>query len=122
VAIIVTYARPFTANRDRFGKRASSDTSFLTSALSAERRGLHDRIVEHERNQAFAHSDARPANLRLVDTQDGRLTARNVVRVLLEKHEAEGLLANVTQMQRALKPRLDTLLARLPPDAPRSAV
>jgi hypothetical protein len=78
--------------------------------------------VGHERNQAFAHSDAGPVNLRIVDTPDGPLPVTDVLRVLLEKREAEGLLENVAQMQRALKPRFDTLLARLAPDAPCSAV
>jgi hypothetical protein len=108
VAIIVTYARPFTRSKNRFGKWEDLDLSFLTAPLSDGQRGLHQRTMA-ERDKAFAHSDAGPQNIKVIDTPDGRLTVSNVVRVLLEKWEAEELMENVRKMKAVLEPRLEEL-------------
>jgi hypothetical protein len=114
IAIVVTYARPFTIVKDRHGKRETFDTSFLTTPLCRQQRGLHDRIVS-DRNTIFAHSDARPKKIRVHDTPDGRITGAYDF-CALEKRDAEELLAIVKQMQAALKPRLEKLTATVAPD------
>ena len=109
VAIVVTYARSFTANRNRFKKRDLCP-SFLTASLSDKQRGLHDHIV-NERHQAFAHSDAGWQKIRVVATSDDPHLTVSYGKVPLEQWEAKPLLEIVRKIQAVLEPRLERPLS-----------
>jgi hypothetical protein len=114
VAIVVTYARPFTQKYNRFGEEESFDTSFLVDPLPNQQRGLHNYMVR-ERHQAFAHSDASLQRIKVADTSAERLITSHGIPVLLEKSEAEKLLANVCQMKALMKLSLEELSAVIGP-------
>jgi hypothetical protein len=54
-ALILTYYRPFSMNKDLDGKK--NNLSVLTSIFKAEEENLH-RLIEDLRNGEVAHSDA----------------------------------------------------------------
>jgi len=111
LAIVVTYARPFTSRKDRSGCPERRDMlSFLTDGLPEP--GLHtwivgdrDRRVGGARNTAFAHSDARPRGVKA----DGCTSIMHDVTQPLEERKAAGLLENVARMRALLKPYVDQL-------------
>lgn len=112
-AIVVTYSRPFSGNRDREGQRDPINANYV-AALEQAARELHDRIIDL-RNSAFAHSDAKHHDVQIHDTASGGLTtlSRDPL-VPLEKTEVEGLLANIKVfMLLNEKLRSDAVAARL---------
>ena len=56
VALTVAYARPFTGNNDRDGKRKEGSLSDEYVPKNEEYRGLHKRLTD-DRNTAHTHSD-----------------------------------------------------------------
>lgn len=96
VAIVVTYARPFTMRKDRFGKQEPKEMlSFLT--MSLPHLGLHETVL-CKRNTISGHSDARPLHV----AADGRTSIMHYDLPAFEKWEAEGLLQNVNRMRALL--------------------
>jgi hypothetical protein len=93
-AIIVTYGRPFSGNRDRAGKRDPVDERYI-NALSPTERDVHDQIIDL-RNSMFAHSDASAHNVQVTNTTSGGLVTFSQDRLApLEKMVVECLLANL---------------------------
>ena len=105
-AIVVTYARPFSGNRDREGRRDPVNANYV-EALEEKARAIHDRIVEL-RNTAFAHSDAKHHDVQIHETKgDGLTTFSHDPLVPLEKSEVEALLSNI-EVFKALNKKLRT--------------
>lgn len=99
-AIIVTYSRPFSGNRDRAGMRDPVDERYI-SALSPTEKDVHDRIISL-RNSMFAHSDASAHNVQVTDTTSGGLvTFSQDPLAPLEKMVVECLLANLQKFNEA---------------------
>lgn len=93
-AIIVTYARPFSGNRDRDNKRDPADQRYV-DALDSPNRSIHDRII-NLRDKAFAHSDATYHNVKAELTKGGGIsTLANDPLIPLERSEVEMLQANI---------------------------
>jgi hypothetical protein len=93
-AIIVTYARPFSVNRDRNNKRELADQKYV-DALDSPNRTVHDRII-NLRNRAFAHSDAEYHNVKVELTEGGGVsTLATDPLIPLERTEVETLQANI---------------------------
>ena len=93
-AIVVTYSRPFSGNRDRYNNRDPADKSYL-NGLGSHARAVHDRIVEL-RNKAFAHSDASYHDVQIRRTDRGGMTtlSRDLI-APLERSDVECLLSNI---------------------------
>lgn len=93
-AIIVTYARPFSVNRDRNNKRDPVDQRYV-DALDSPNRSVHDRII-NLRNKAFAHSDAEYHDVKVELTEGGGVsTLANDPLIPLERTEVETLQSNI---------------------------
>jgi hypothetical protein len=61
--MVVSYARPFSGNRESATTDSSRPDDYVTS-LTTEERVWHDRVIML-RNRAFAHSDAAVAEVNL---------------------------------------------------------
>ena len=95
-AIVVSYSRPFSGNRDRSGERDAIDKKYV-EALTKQNRTVHDRIVDL-RNKVFAHSDASFHNVQIRDTECGGMTTFSHDPLIpLEKSDVECLLTNIKQ-------------------------
>ncbi len=99
-AIIVTYSRPFSGNRDRARKYDLVDERYI-SALSPTEKAIHDQIVSL-RKSLFAHSDASAHNVQVTNTTSGGLdTFSKDPLAPLEKMVVECLLANLQKFNEA---------------------
>jgi hypothetical protein len=93
-AIVVTYSRPFSGNRDRQNRRDPVDTRYL-DVLDESSRAIHGRTVEL-RNRVFAHSDASFHKVQIESPAHGELETVSEDRLIpLEKADVEVLLSNI---------------------------
>lgn len=99
-AIIVTYSRPFSGNRDRARERDPVNERYI-KALSPTEKDVHDQIISL-RNSTFAHSDASTHNLQVTgNASKGLVTFSKDPLVPLKKEVVECLLANLQKFNEA---------------------
>lgn len=105
VAIAVTYARPFTANRDGDGRtiRGWRGSSKIAESLSTVGRIRHSKTID-ARNGAFAHSDA--AAWKLSEEVPGVARAESDSHYPLWDHQIDELEENLRQFEAAIRSEL----------------
>ncbi len=105
LAVVVSYIRPFSGNRDLRGGRDPEDLSFLVEALDESGLRIHNEL-DVARRQVFAHSDAKRHPISTVRPGGDSYQVMEDPRVLPSHEVVTQLCENIRRMKAVLSPRL----------------
>lgn len=100
IALVVSYWRPFSCNRDAGGKAKALDHS--AAGFTAPEEKLHRRM-EELRDKEYAHSDSERHDVRFsVGPEDSLWCSRRVAFVPLTREQVELLRGMIRKLQRMI--------------------
>ena len=109
LAIVVSYARPFSGNREADGSRSMPLLKEAVGALDLEHRNAHSAALKR-RNHSAAHSDGSAHDVEILQKPAGPVLRSQETQLPLEAREAQCLLENTKHFESAIGSHIASLL------------
>lgn len=116
IAIIVSYSRPFSGNKETIKGIPNSLPNKILKTLNEHERELHDKIVKVFRNKLVAHSELSYIQPNTKVSQNGALTETEKLynNCLLENIDLQALSVLISKLKRATNEHSSELRNKLP--------